>query len=115
VNATLTHPGAVQARLQEIEAELAVKQNEMETAALAFYRSKREREKSRADEFIAATVKGDGKTRTIAERNAIADQRTALKGVEEEARWEGLRAVVRTLEARATIGASLLKAQGRGG
>jgi hypothetical protein len=107
VNATLTHPGAVQARLEEIEREMAERQNALEAAALDHWRSKRDKEKARAEEFLSATG-------TVAERNAKADLSTAEMGMEHEARWEGLKAVMRTLDTRAAIGMSLLRAQGRG-
>jgi hypothetical protein len=109
---TLSHPGAVQERLAEIENEMALKQNEYELAALAHWHKRREKEKAWAEEFMACAFDGDRK-RTVSEREAMADRVTALIGVNEEARWESMRAVMRTLEARSTIGASLLKAQGR--
>lgn len=107
MNATLTHPGAVQERLAEIENEMALKQNDLEAAAFDHWRSKRDKEKTRAEEFLQATG-------TVAERNAKADTLTADIGMEHEARWEGLKAVMRTLDTRAAIGMSLLRAQGRG-
>jgi hypothetical protein len=113
VSATLTAPGAIHDRLCEIENEMALKQNEYEAAALAHYRQRREKEKSWAEEFMSCAFEGDRK-RTVSEREAMADRQTALIGVEEEAQWEALRAVMRTLEARATIGQSLLRAQTRG-
>lgn len=106
MNATLTAPGAVQGRLEEIECDMAHRQNELEAAALDHWRSKRDKEKTRAEEFLTATG-------TIAERNAIADRETAMLGMEHEARWEGLKAVMRTLETRAAIGMALLKSHGR--
>jgi hypothetical protein len=108
VSATLTHPGAVQGRLEEIERDLADRQGEYEQAALAYWRSKREKEKAQAEAFLRA----EG---TVAERQALAAQATAHIGMEDEARWEALKGVVRVLDTRATIGTSLLTAQGRGG
>lgn len=102
----LTSPNAVMARLAEIENDLANRQNLLEEAALDWYRAKRDREKARAVQFLSA----EG---TVAERQAIADRETATDGKQEEALYESLRAVVRTLETRASIGQSLLKAQGR--
>jgi len=93
-------------RLAEIENDLAVRQNTLESAALAWFRAKRDKEHNRAVEFLRA----EG---TVAERQAKADEQTALDGKQEEAEWEALRAVVRVLETRATIGMALLKAQGR--
>lgn len=105
---TLSHPAAVQARLDEIEEALALKQNAYEEAAQAHFLARRLKEKTRAEEFM----KAEG---TVAERSAKADQKTALMGVEEEGRWEGLRGVVKVLDTRAAIGMSLLRSQGRAG
>lgn len=100
----LTTPAAVLERLAEIEEDLAARQNALERAAMTWYRVKREREKQRAIAFL----KADG---TVAERNALADSRLAAEGAEAEAEYEALKAVVRTLETRASIGQSILKAQ----
>jgi hypothetical protein len=108
VTSTLTHPGAVQARLEEIEWDLAVRQQQYEEAALAYWKSKRDKEKLRAESFLEA----EG---TVAERTARAERATAHIGMEDEARWEALKGVTRTLDTRAAIGMALLKAQGRGG
>lgn len=102
----LTAPAAVMARLSEIENDLAERQNTLENAGMKWFQKKRDREKARAVAFLAA----EG---TVAERSAIADRDTATDGKLEEAEWESVRAVVRVLEARATIGQSLLRAQGR--
>lgn len=102
----LTTPAAVMERLSAIENDLAQRQNLYEAAAMNWYRAKRDREHKRAIAFIRA----DG---TVAERNAQADTETSLYGKEDEALYEGLKAVIRTLEARASIGQSLLRAQGR--
>lgn len=103
---TLSAPAAVQARLEEIEAELATRQGDYEAAALSWFRVKRDREKRRAQAFMEAGG-------TVAERSAKAEVATATIGVEDEARYEALRGVMRTLEARATIGQSILRAQSR--
>ena len=92
----------------EIENDLARRQNALESAAMAWFRAKRDREKTRAIAFLTA----EG---TVAERQAKADQATALDGRNEEAEWEALRAVVRTLETRASIGQSILRSQTRVG
>lgn len=105
---SLDTPAIVQTRLQEIDTDLAVRQLDFETAALDHFRSKREKEKARADAFLRA----EG---TVAERTAIAESKTALIGMEHEARWEALRGVVRVLDTRAAIGMSLLRSYGRAG
>lgn len=102
----LTQPSAVIARLEEIERDLALRQNLLEAAAMSFYKIKRDREHARAVAFLTA----EG---TVAERNAVADRETALTGKQEEAEYESLKAVVRTLDTRASIGMAVLKSQGR--
>jgi hypothetical protein len=99
-------PGLVLRRLEEIEHDLATRQNVYEAAALAWFRAKRDKERARAIEFMKATG-------TVAERNAVADRETALMGVEAEAEYEALRAVIRVLETRASVAQSVLKSQGR--
>ena len=103
---SLDSPHAVMARLAEIENDLALRQNALEAAGMDWFRAKRDKEHAKAIAFLAA--KG-----TVAERNAIADRETAVDGKMEEAAWESLRAVVRVLDTRATIGMALLKAMGR--
>lgn len=93
-------------RLAAIESDLATREGALENAAFEWFKAKRDREKQRAEKFL--TTEG-----TVAERNAHADKATAHLGVEHEAEYEALRAVVRVLETRATIGQSLLKAHGR--
>lgn len=103
---TLDNPAAVMGRLLAIENDLEVRQGAFESAARAWFIAKRDKEKARAIAFLSA----DG---TVAERNAIADRDTALDGKQAEAEYEALKAVMRTLEARASIGQSILRSQGR--
>lgn len=102
----LDAPGPVIARLHEIETDLAKRQNLLEDAAKKWFIAKRDKEHRRAVEFLKASG-------TVAERNALADQETALDGKNEEALWEAMKAVVRVLETRASIGQSILRSQGR--
>lgn len=104
----MDNPGLVIRTLESIEADMAERQNVYEDVAEKWFAAKREREKARAIAFLNATG-------TVAERSAVADRDTALMGVEHEARFEALRAVMRTLEGRASIGQSILKAQTREG
>lgn len=99
-------PATVMNRLAEIENDLAARQNTLEAAGRAWFTAKRDRERARAVAFLSAQG-------TVAERNAIADEQTALDGRNEEAEWEALKAVVRVLETRASIGQSLLRSMGR--
>lgn len=94
------------ARLEEIERGLALIENEFEAAALAWFRCKRDRDVKYAVEFDA----GLG---TVAGRQLRAKAEAAGVGVDEEARWEALKLTVRSMEARGTIGQSILRAQGR--
>jgi hypothetical protein len=103
---TLTDPGIVLNRLEAIENDLAIRQNSYEAAALAWFRAKREKEHARAVAFM----KAEG---TVAERQAQADIETARVGMQEEAEYEATRAVMRTLETRASIGQSVLRSQAR--
>jgi hypothetical protein len=106
MSATLDTPALVVEKLQGIERDLELRQNILEAAALNWFRAKRDKEHARAVAFIAA----EG---TVAERSAQADLQTSLIGRQEEAEFEALRAVIRVLEARATIGQSILRSQGR--
>ena len=103
---SLSDPAQVMLRLTSIENDLALRQNALEDAGLKWFRAKRDKEHDRAVAFL----KAEG---TVAERNAAAEVETALDGLEYEAEWESLKATVRVLETRASIGMALLKAQGR--
>lgn len=103
---TLSHPAAVLERLEAIEEDIAVRQNALEAAALSWYRLKRDKEYKWAVEYRKATG-------TVAAREAMADEQTALIGKDEEAEFEALKLVTRLLMARASIGQSILRSQGR--
>jgi len=102
----LSTPIAVQHRLEAIEHDLAVLQNELEVAALAWFRKKRDRELAESEMF--ARTEG-----TAVARKLTADAAGAVIGCEEEAVWEAKRAVIRVLETRANVGMALLKSMGR--
>lgn len=102
----LDAPGPVMARLAAIENDLAARENALESAARGWFHAKRDKEHRRAVAFMRASG-------TVAERNAAADIETAMLGAAEEAEWEALKAVVRVLETRASIGQSILRSQGR--
>jgi len=103
---SLSSPAAVMVRLEEIEADLAERQNELETAAFDWFKCKRERERTEAMEFMRA----EG---PVESRRQQARRIAAAIGAEEEGRWEGMRAVVRVLETRAMVGTAILKSMGR--
>lgn len=104
VSPHLSDPGAVQVRLEEIDHELAEKQNSYEAAALAWYRAKRDLEKRRAECFL--TAKG-----SVEARKALSIIEAGDVGKDEEAAYEALKAGIRVRETRVSIGQSLLKAQ----
>lgn len=99
-------PAEIIERLEKVDEELGARQNVLGLAAEKWYRAKRDREKARAVAFLLA----EG---TVAERQAIADRDTALDGRDEEAEYEAVRAVVRVLETRASIGQTLARTHGR--
>jgi hypothetical protein len=105
---SLSTPQQIQERLEAIEGDLAIRQNVLEKAAMDWYKAKRDREANWARAYISA----DGPAHV---RKAEADLAVATVGINEEAEYEALRAVVRTLETRATIGMALLKTQARAG
>lgn len=102
----LSTPHAVQARLQEIEADLATRQNDLEQAALDWFRAKRDKEAEWAQAFLDA----EG---SVEARKATATLAVVDVGKNDEASYEALRAVVRVLDTRAAIGMAILKSQGR--
>jgi hypothetical protein len=106
MNQTLANPAAVRDRLEEIERDLALLQNDLEGAAFSWFRSKRDKEKERARVFMQS----EG---SVEARKAQAELATAHLGADDEARYEALRSVGRVLETRANIGMSLLRSQGR--
>lgn len=103
----LSTAAQVMTKLEQIEHDLSVRQGALEAAARAWFIAKRDKERARAVAFLSA----EG---TVAERSAIADRDTATQGAQQEAEYEALRSVVRTLEARATIGQTLARTFGRG-
>lgn len=104
---SLSTPQQVQARLEEIDRDLAMRQNVLESAALAWYRKKRDREQR----WARAYIETEGPAHV---RRAQADLAVATVGIAEEAEYEAVKGVVRVLETRASIGQSLLRSQGRG-
>lgn len=98
----------IEERLQDIEADLASRQNAYERAAERWHRALREREYRHAIEFMRA---GAGKS--VTERKEHAREQTWLIGVAEEATYEGLKSAIKVMEVRAMIGMALLKAAAR--
>lgn len=110
----LASPAQVMGRLQEIEHDLAERQNEYEEAAAAKARLTRDWDYR----FAICMKKSTGS-------NAEARKATAFVMAVEmddlyrdltdaESSYDALRVVVKTLETRSTIGMSILRSQGRG-
>jgi hypothetical protein len=92
--------------LEEIERDLANRQNLLEDAALKWFRAKRDREHA----YATAYMKAEG---TVDARRSQAALESCRVGAEDEALFEALKAVCRVLDTRATIGMALLKTQSR--
>lgn len=110
---TMTSPGAVMGRLEEIERDLADRSLDYETAASDFARLKRDWERRLAQCRIVATG-GDADTRKAnALLAAVAADSTYEDLMSAEGSFEGCKAVMKVLETRAMIGMAILRAQGR--
>lgn len=96
-------------RLESIEADAAERQPKGESAAEDFYRTKRDFELEYAIKFMNAT--GTVTERKLKATRAMEGEQIYKDLRESEARYESWRAALRTLELRASIGQSLLRAQ----
>lgn len=99
-------------RLAEIEALMATNQNELEPAATNYYTYKREVDVLRAKTLL--TLEGgtvDSRHARVTEIIASSDLWEAF--VSAEAAYESLKLAQRSLADRASIGQSILRAQGR--
>lgn len=103
---SLSSPELVVSKLEAIENDLADRQNLLEAAALNWFRAKRDREHA----YAVAFMRAEG---TVGQRQAVAAIESCRVGVEDEALFESLKAVCRTLETRASIGQSILRSQQR--
>lgn len=104
----------IEERLEQIEGDLAERQASFEDAAATKHKLAREFELRQARAYLAAA----GDTATEKKARATEALAAAEDGIwermgEAEGRYEGLKAAVRTLETRATIGMSLLKVHSR--
>lgn len=98
----------VQQRLSDIDRELLTKQPNLEHEAESYFKSKRDYERHYAEQYLKTTgTVEERRNKTIL---ALWQSDAYKKLVAAEAAWEGLKAVTRTLETRASIGQSLLKA-----
>lgn len=100
-------PAQIIERLEQIEADLADRQPELERVAEDWTRSKREKELAWARAYMASSGK------QVTDRKAAAILESESIGIDDEARYVALTKVCDLLQGRATIGQSLLKAHGR--
>jgi hypothetical protein len=104
----LGNPQAVMDRLAEIENDLAIRQNLYEDVAGKWFLAQRDIKKAWATALLGSDAD------TVAEKRAEADLAAATcPGAQLEGEYVALKAAVSVLETRATIGMSILKAQGR--
>jgi hypothetical protein len=104
----LDSPALVMQKLTEIEADLAYRQNALETAARHWYQAKREIER------VSARALLDSDKGSVTEKKADADLAAYdVEGAVYEAEYEAIKAAVRVLETRASVCQSILRAQGR--
>lgn len=102
-------PAQILERLEQIDQDLAARQNDVEEAAERWMRAKRDREQARAKAFLTAKASG----MTVAEAEATAEKETCLIGLDAEARFEALKRVIAVLETRASIGQTLARTNAR--
>lgn len=110
---TLTSPGQVIARLDEIERDLAERQNDYERAADEKARLSRDWEKRFAICMKKVTGPNEAARKAHAFVAAVEQDDLFERLTDAEARYDALRVVVKVLEDRSTIGMSILRAQGR--
>lgn len=110
----LASPQQVIARLQEIEHDLAERQNDWEEAAADRARLIRDWEHRYA--LCMKKAQGPNSEARKAAAFVMAAEMDDLYRhlTEAESTYEALRAVVKVLETRSTIGMSILRSQGRG-
>jgi hypothetical protein len=105
---------AVMLRLQEIEQDLATRQNEFENAAADRARLVRDWEHRLAVARKQASGNDADARKAAALVMAISQDDLYERLSEAESQFEALRAATRVLEVRASIGQSILRGLGRG-
>lgn len=101
-------PQAIQQRLEDIEQDLANRQLAYEAAARTWFAAQREIGRAKAVALLGSDAS------SVTEKKAHGDLAAYdVEGAASEAEYEALRAVVKVLETRATIGMALLKSHGR--
>ena len=99
-------PQSVEQRLEAIDQDLAIRQNLYEAAAKAHFLKVAEVTKDKA----IAYRKADGNS---TDKRESANEQHGEDGSKEQAEYEALKAVIKVLESRATIGMAILKSHGR--
>lgn len=112
-NGTHSHPGAVVARLEAIDTDMAERLNEYEQAAGDRARLNREWDKRMA--ISLAHAKGsDANARKASALVAAIEKDDLYQRLQEaEATYEALRVVMKVLEGRTMIGLGILRSQSR--
>lgn len=101
-------PAVIMHRLNEIERDLAERQNPYERAAGRWYAAQRDIKKTHAIALLSSAKA------SVTEKKAEADIAASVcDGAESEAEYEASKAALRVLETRAMVLTSILKAQGR--
>ena len=111
--ATMQHPGAVVAALEEIDRNLALQQNDYEAAASDRAKLVRRWEKRLAICLLKAKG-GDAAARKASALIAAIEMDGLYEELmDAEGRFEGARASIKVSETRAMIGLGILRSQGR--
>lgn len=100
-------PAEIIVRLEELEQDLASRQNDYESAAGKWHAVAREREYLYAMQFMRAPGS------TVTERKQHAAEHVGMIGASEEADYEALKAALRVMEIRSMVLMALLKSLGR--
>lgn len=103
-------PAQIMERLEGIERDLAIRQNEYEQVAENWTRAKREKELAWARGY---TLASGGGAKNVTDKKAAAIEASELIGLDDEARYVGLKGVIDVMQTRSMIGMALLKAHGR--
>jgi hypothetical protein len=99
-------PAQIMERLEEYQTELGTISNEYADVAERWTRAKRERELAYARAYMSATGQ-------VTTRKEAATLESENVGLEDEARFVGLKGRIEVINTAAMIGMALLKAHGR--
>jgi hypothetical protein len=106
------NPALILKRLEDIETDLALRQAALERVANEAHHTARDMELRMAQTKLVTQAKTETEKKDKAlVAIAAADDDLYQRSVRAEAEYAGLKAVVKVLEARASIGQSLLRTQ----